>query len=800
MRLSDSLVSKLTEETNLIASENPSFRIDTEKSKNLAPLALAINRLADRYEETRGNLEQKIQHAATETQEEKNILAAFVSELPEAVLICNAEGQILLYNKKAIQFSDIPLQLGCSVFNVIDKNLIEHALDEINEKLKRKVGNAVSHFIVENKENHVFNARTIAILNRQGQFTGFILILSDITEQREADNRTDSLLQSLTKSARSPLASIRSAIEAILEYPDMDKAHLQRFRDIIYKESITLSNILDKVADDYSSFIKTQRSLVSMFGTDLLETLKRRAKNLLGILVNIEESPEKIRIKADSYSITAALLFVLNQLKDRTGIWEFTCKLEKDKSFVNLDLLWHGNSVGTETLRTWEDRLLIIKQEKSLLTLKEVLGQHEAEIWSYSGKTTEEQSYIRFLLPADESSEPDTLQPLTILPEAYSEFYNFELFNRPGRNPALDNRLLTELTYTVLIREIAEAKSLEEVIGKHSQLPGLIHNMIRGGAKVQNVTWLITIFSDAVLKRLISFAIEELGPPPVNFAFVILGSEGRKEQTLKTDQDNAIIIEDMTEKTGKSADAINDYFSVLGDKVCTWLDQAGYDFCTGDIMAKNPKWCQPLSAWQEYFSEWIHAAEPEDLLHSSIFFDFRFAYGDQKIVDSLGKFLSDSLAEWTGFFRHMTENAVFFKPPLGFFGNFTVESKGKHRNCLDIKAAMTPIVDFARIYALKHNIRETNTQERLYHIYLKKVISREEYNEIEQAYSFMMQLRFVRQITAITDEKVKPDNYINPKKLSILEQKMLKESLKRTDKMQTKLSFEFTGGSDSHMR
>ncbi len=797
---SDSLVSKLAEETKLIASENPRFRINIKESSDLAPLALAINILADRYEKLSGNLQQKIQHATTETQEEKNILAAFVSELPEGVLICNAEGQILLYNKKAIQFSDTPLQLDCSVFNVIDKNLIEHALDEINEKLKRKVGNAVSHFVVENKGNHVLNARTIAILNRQGQFTGFILILSDITEQREADNRTDSLLQSLTKSARSPLASIRSAIEAILEYPDMDKVHLQKFRDIIYKESITLSNILNKVADDYSSLIKTQRSLVLMSGTDLAETLKRRAKDWLGILVNIEESVEKTMIKVDSYSITVALLFVLNQLKDQTGIWEFTCKLEKDKSFVNLDLVWHGNPVRTETLRTWEDQFLIIKQEKSLLTLKEVLGRHEAEIWSYSAKTSEEQSYIRFLLPADESSEPDTLRPLTILPEAYSEFYNFELFNRPGQNPALDNRLLTELTYTVLIREIAEAKSLEEVIGKHGQLPGLIHNMIRGGAKMQNVTWLITTFSDAVLKRLISFAIEDLGPPPVNFAFVILGSEGRKEQTLKTDQDNAIIFEDITEESGISADAANGYFSALGEKVCTWLDQAGYDFCTGDIMAKNPKWRQPLSRWQEYFSEWIYAAEPEDLLHSSIFFDFRFVYGDQKIVDSLGRFLSESLAGWTGFIRHMTENAVFFKPPISFFGNFVVKSKGKHRNCLDIKSAMTPIVDFARIYALKHSIRETNTQERLYQIYLKKIISREEYNEIEQAYSFMMQVRFVRQITAITDEKVKPDNYINPKDLSSLEHKMLKEAFKRIDKMQTKLSFEFTGGSDSHMR
>ena len=119
---------------------------------------------------------------------------------------------------------------------------------------------------------------------------------------------------------------------------------------------------------------------------------------------------------------------------------------------------------------------------------------------------------------------------------------------------------------------------------------------------------------------------------------------------------------------------------------------------------------------------------------------------------------------------------------------------------MDIKGAMTPIVDFTRIYALKNNIRETNTQERLYQLYLKKVLSRKEYNEIEQAYSFMMQLRFVQQITAIVDEDRKPDNHINPKKLSAIEQKMLKTIFKKIENIQTKLSFEFTGESDRHIK
>ena len=164
-----------------------------------------------------------------------------------------------------------------------------------------------------------------------------------------------------------------------------------------------------------------------------------------------------------------------------------------------------------------------------------------------------------------------------------------------------------------------------------------------------------------------------------------------------------------------------------------------------------------------------------------------------ELIDSLRRHLFQSLGGWSGFFRNLTENALYFKPPIGFFRNFVVESKGEHRNKFDIKSAMTPIVDFARIYALKNKIEETNTLERLQQLSLHKVLSNQEFEEIEKAYSFLQQLRFVRQVTAAIDENKKPDNYINPKKLTRIEQKMLKEIFLRVEKFQTKLEFEFIG-------
>ena len=210
-------------------------------------------------------------------------------------------------------------------------------------------------------------------------------------------------------------------------------------------------------------------------------------------------------------------------------------------------------------------------------------------------------------------------------------------------------------------------------------------------------------------------------------------------------------------------------------------------------MAKNPQWCQPLKVWKKYFRGWIHTAAPEALLQASIFFDFRGAYGDTDLTDELRDHLFESLEGWRGFFRHLAENAMFSTPPIGFFRNFLVESEGEHRNSFDIKAAMQPVVDYARIYALNHRVAETNTMGRLRELSDQKKLSAQQYQELDTVYSYLMQQRFVRQVKAFTEENGNPDNYINPKKLSRIEQTTLKEIFKRIEKFQAKLGFDFTG-------
>ena len=741
-------------------------------------------------------------HQDLKTDEEPNkengIFASVIANLPLGIIVCNARGEILLYNKPVNVILKLEEDHGSFPFSgqmvtaLIDKNLIEHTLDEINERLKKNVLDTASYFIFRVHQNTV-RSRVTPMLNPAGQFKGFVLILEDITRQNEIDKKMEATLHSLAKNARSPIASIRAAIETIMDYPGMDQARQDKFKEIIYNESLALSNILNEVSENYTSLTGIQQSMETIPAADFFETIARRSGEKLDIQLSLEDIDRDICVKADRYALTMVILFLLSQLKDKTGIRAFLGSVAMRDGIVNIDLHWQGRALEADTIKKWEDQYPDISGQIFPFTLKEAINANHAAIWPFEAGDDTAMPYLRLLIPGDKPEDGQVVKPMIVLPEAKFEIYNPELFNKSGLDPELDNRLLTELTYTALIREISQAKALESIMGKHSQLPRLIHSMLTSGTKTKTVTWLITTFSDAILKKVIEFALNEQGPPPVSFAFITLGSEGRQEQTLKTDQDNAIIFQDIDPRSGLTEKAVQHYFLELGEKICLWLDRAGYDLCLGGIMAKNEKWCQPLSTWKGYFTKWIRTAEPENLLHTTIFFDFRHAHGDKNLTEELRFHLVHSLRARSGFLRFLTQNSLGFRPPIGFWGNFLIESKGTHKKSLDIKTCMAPMVDFARIYSLKNGIIQTNTQSRLYQLYNKSVLDRDDYNEIEQAYSFLLQLRFMRQINAILGENVKPDNYINPKKLSKIEQRMLKEVLKKIQLLQMRLAKEFIG-------
>ena len=340
-----------------------------------------------------------------------------------------------------------------------------------------------------------------------------------------------------------------------------------------------------------------------------------------------------------------------------------------------------------------------------------------------------------------------------------------------------------------ILREIDNSTNIDDLIITRTKVPTLVNTLVESGARSQLICHIITSIFEAIAEKAISFAIDELGEPPTEFAFVALGSVGREEQTLTSDQDNAIIYQEVSADKEKST---HEYFIELGKKVCNWLNDCGFEFCEGEAMAKNPKWCQSISQWEKYFHSWIKNSEQQDLIDLSIFFDFRAIYGNKELADRLRNHVSKVVEGQAGFFQHLAKNCLLHKPPVGFLGKIVVESKGEHSEKFDIKMATMPIIDFSRIYALKYNIRSTSTLERLNDLLKNGVINSTTYAELKQAYNYLMQLRIKHQSTQLMGNNP-ADNYINLGELTQIEQKTLKNIFSQILSILKKLMFDFFG-------
>ena len=269
-----------------------------------------------------------------------------------------------------------------------------------------------------------------------------------------------------------------------------------------------------------------------------------------------------------------------------------------------------------------------------------------------------------------------------------------------------------------------------------------------------------------------------------------MGSGARGEQSLCTDQDNALLYE--TPATPEDEAARGDWFRRLGELVCGILADCGYQKCTGGYMASNPRWCQPLRDWQETFRRWIKTSDAEDLLHTKIFFDIRTVCGDDALLQELWGRLYRDLEHRPQFFFLLARNVLLFQPPLGPLGNFIPDPDVPERDVLNLKGIMALITDFSRIYALKHRLPAAGTLERLQLLREAGVLTAASHTEIAGIFRFLMALRLRRQAETFTAGG-EIDNYVEPAALTSLEQVMLKEALSQIKHYQVKLSYDFTG-------
>jgi CBS domain-containing protein len=325
-----------------------------------------------------------------------------------------------------------------------------------------------------------------------------------------------------------------------------------------------------------------------------------------------------------------------------------------------------------------------------------------------------------------------------------------------------------------ITREIESQQSIEGLIPASKKINKIVELLLKEGAKASNITRVITEINDRLMRKVIEITEKKLGRPPLEYCWVVFGSEGRREQTFKTDQDNAIIYADP-ESPGKSEEA-RTYFSALTLLVRDSLQKCGFALCPADYMASNSQWCQPLSVWKRYFSGWINEPRADAVLKSLIFFDFRPVHGHTELAEALRSALSGMLENQTLFLGFMANTIIKNSPPIGFLKSFVVEKSGEHKDEFDLKIkGLAPLVDAVRLFALEKGVAETSTLERINALKDSHAIVRESGEELEYAFEFIMLLRIQHQFDQI-DLGRKPDNFVNPYKLSNLEKKIIKDA------------------------
>ena len=329
-----------------------------------------------------------------------------------------------------------------------------------------------------------------------------------------------------------------------------------------------------------------------------------------------------------------------------------------------------------------------------------------------------------------------------------------------------------------VVRFIESQTTVQDLAAAQTRISGLLPLLLREGAKASHVTRVVAEVNDRLIVKILQFAEARLGPAPAPYCWVVLGSEGRREQTFKTDQDNALIYSDSG---GESA---RGYFAQLAAFAQDALSTCGYPLCTGNYMASNPRWRQPLQVWLNYFHAWITEAALHDTEDALLFFDMRPVAGDFALFQTLNARMREWLRD-AGLFKSVLACiSVTHKPPLGFFRNLVLERSGEHKNQLDLKLFGTgPIVNAARMFALDAGIEHTNTSDRLAALSSAPEKDPAIFRDLQEAFEFFTLLRIECQLRQVRGGE-NLSNYITPDTLTHLQRSLLKEAFRTTARAQ----------------
>jgi CBS domain-containing protein len=351
-----------------------------------------------------------------------------------------------------------------------------------------------------------------------------------------------------------------------------------------------------------------------------------------------------------------------------------------------------------------------------------------------------------------------------------------------GNNPA------------VLVKEIFNTRDVSKLALIRNRADELVQQYLRQGISIAFISGIITQINDALIHQAISLAEDTLQgrglvKPNIAFCWLSMGSEGRGEQLLRTDQDNALLFDDFEEdSTEEYRQGVQQYFIELAKEVNGILETCGFELCPANMMARNSQWCCSLHSWVEKFRRWITVPDGQELMNATIFFDMRMVYGSKELIAKLHERVSTLLQQEPRFFVFLAKNALQNPPPLSFFRGFMVEKSGKHENEFDIKArAMMPITDAVRVLALEQKILfPVGTLDRLRRLSELLPDKSSELKEISMAYQILLRFRTVSGF-----QQNSSGRFLNPEKLNKIERQSLRNTFTTIDRAQKMIANHF---------
>ena len=342
-------------------------------------------------------------------------------------------------------------------------------------------------------------------------------------------------------------------------------------------------------------------------------------------------------------------------------------------------------------------------------------------------------------------------------------------------------------------RMIEDCDSLDALEPLMPRLTDVTRRLFEQGVSGYQIGRIVAEINDLVIRKVLALTEQDLGAagriPPVAFCWLVLGSEGRREQTIRTDQDNALVWEDPPPRLAAHA---RGYFEAFAAQAIAGLVRLGYPPCPAGSMASNPTWNQPLSVWEGYFADWVRDTSPEHLMYASIYLDFRAVAGEPRLADGLRESVRSQVKAWRSFPRHLARIAVSHAPPLGLFGRFRVRREQEGRRGINLKlGGMLLLNNALRAYAVDLGLAETNTLERLEAATrVGGCFTTAEAEDVRQAYETIFRLRLGHQLARLTAGE-RPDNILDPGGLSRSEQGRLREAFRAIGRLQGKVEMRY---------